>query len=179
MKFKKGDVVRCVNAKHADLTVGKEYKVLLGEESGVFIKNDKGIEVYYNNYRNGFILAGESPVIDITKTYQTRDGRPVELYMIRNEGVYPVHGAIFDHTEWVVDSWTSEGAHVFNRRDDTDLVEVKPRITKTYWANIYDGSQPYGSRLHKTRQKADELADDSRLACIEIKIDCEEGEGLD
>ena len=62
-------------------------------------------------------------------------------------------------------------------RNATPLIEVKPRIKREYWVNLY--SDRYDSFCHKTRKAADANAiSDERIACVKVSIDCEEGEGL-
>ena len=57
-----------------------------------------------------------------------------------------------------------------------DLVEVKPRIQRELWLNLYaDGS----AAPRQTKAEANWSAQDEILACVKIAIDCEEGEGLE
>jgi hypothetical protein len=55
-----------------------------------------------------------------------------------------------------------------------DLVEIKPRIKRTIWLNIYE----YCFLCCSSKEEADHYDGDDRLACIKVEIDCEEGEGL-
>jgi hypothetical protein len=55
-----------------------------------------------------------------------------------------------------------------------DLVEVKPRIKRTVWVNVY--SNGFAGWLD--RKTADANSSFTRLACVKVEIDCEEGEGL-
>lgn len=61
-----------------------------------------------------------------------------------------------------------------------DLVEVKPRIKKTVWVNVYNlpTDLPNEIILHPTRDKADKCAGEDRIACLKLELDFEEGEGL-
>lgn len=117
--------------------------------------------------------------IDITKTYTTRVGNPVQIYAVHDTGDYPVHGAILDKGIWTSENWTLSGHFIRNDTDDNDLFQVKARIQHTVkkWANVYYRH----ACLHDDREEADTMAYEERLACIpvEIKIDCEEDEGLD
>lgn len=119
-------------------------------------------------------------IVDINKQYQTRDGEKVRIYCTDGGGEYPVHGAIWnkDPAEWLIMWWTSEGKLSSDTEDDFDLVEVKPRIYREYWLNLYNNSRVTAWR---NRQSADEAAKEvgnNRIACVKIVIDCEEGEGL-
>ena len=116
-------------------------------------------------------------MIDITKLYRTRDGREVRIYATDGRGDYPVHGAIQTITGWEAHIWFKSGKSIFE--DDTersgDLIEVKPRIKRTVWLNVYPDKTGDYSQL---RSLADSLATKDRLACVKVEIDVEEGEGL-
>jgi hypothetical protein len=112
-------------------------------------------------------------MIDISKTYRTRDGREVRIYAINNGDSLPVHGAFFDGEEWSIWSWWGTGRCGHNISDDLDLIEVKPRIKRTVWLNIYEREVQ-----HETKEAADKWCTDGRIACVKVEIDCEEGEGL-
>lgn len=62
----------------------------------------------------------------------------------------------------------------------SDLIEVKPRIRRTVWLNVYDDKFV---GLYHNRENADEdikylPSSFNRLACVKVEIDVEEGEGL-
>ena len=57
-----------------------------------------------------------------------------------------------------------------------DLIEVKPRIKREVWVNVYEGVDCWA--MHTCKEDADRGAMRSRLACVKLTIDCEEGEGL-
>ena len=57
---------------------------------------------------------------------------------------------------------------------DIDLIEVKPRIQRTVWLNVF----PNTITTYFHRLDADNYAGSSRLACVKVEIDCEKGEGL-
>jgi len=116
-------------------------------------------------------------MIDINKQYKTRDGREVKVYAVDGGGSEPVHGAIkVGINRWDIFKWHADGSYLAKSGSDADLVEVKPRIQISCWINVY----PEGglSISHKTKELADAVGSTNRLACVEIKIDCEEGEGL-
>jgi hypothetical protein len=119
-------------------------------------------------------------MISKDKTYRTRDGREVRIYATDAGGLFPVHGAILCDDLWIGMKWTEEGkTHFFNPScmvsTVDDLAEVKPRIQRTVWLNVYPDKNGDYSQL---RNLADALATTDRLACVKVEIDCEEGEGL-
>lgn len=119
-------------------------------------------------------------MIDPSKTYRTRNGREVRIYATDGGGSNPVHGAIKDGEKWFVSAWYPNGSWfeaVGNEPHDNDLIEVKPRIRREVWLNVYDNDDIISARSSK------EAADRAwsvghRIACFHVVIDCEEGEGL-
>jgi hypothetical protein len=110
-------------------------------------------------------------MIDINKKYRTRDGREVRIYAVDGGEPRPVHGAFKDHDGWVVSHWPQDGIQYFE--GPHNLVEVKPRIKRTMWLNLYARED-----RPSTKKQADEHAFDTRIACVKVEIDCEEGQGL-
>lgn len=119
-------------------------------------------------------------MISKDKEYRTRDGHEVRIYATDGGGTQPIHAAYRDeHNKWHSSTWSLEGKFFLSGDPCRyDLIEVKPRIKRTVWLNVYaDGiSPPVGSGM--TREDADRLAGTARVACIPVEIDCEEGEGL-
>ena len=116
-------------------------------------------------------------MIDPNKTYQTKGGREWRYY--GESGGGKIHGAYKDTLGlWRVDEWGENGEYFHNHSSSIDLVEVKPRIKRTYWISIYENS------IHDfCTEGPRELADkwdypNRRLACVKVEIDCEIGEGL-
>jgi hypothetical protein len=92
-------------------------------------------------------------------------------------GDYPVHGAIFQDGIWVIIHWKLEGKYLGDSFEHGyDLIEVKPRIQRELWYNVYP--YPNDTNIAFTKSEADLRAGESRIACVKITIDCEEGEGL-
>jgi len=58
--------------------------------------------------------------------------------------------------------------------DGHDLIEVKPRIKTEVWLNIYR-EVSFG---YDTKALADAGASQVRIACVEVPLDYEEGEGI-
>ncbi len=115
-------------------------------------------------------------MIDPNKKYRTIEGREARIYAVDAGGVFPIHGAVLEGCAWLTRAWTCTGSFRHGVASCEDLVEVRPRIKRTYWANFYPHDRiPV---LHGSKQRADEQADTSRIACVKIEIDCEEGDGL-
>ena len=114
-------------------------------------------------------------MIDINKKYRTRACAEVRIYAVDGDEPRPVHGAFKSPTGWVVSCWRQDGTQL-DFGGHYDLIELKPRIKRTVWANLYlDGRITLG---HPSKEDADKCADRGRLACVKVEIDCEEGEGL-
>jgi hypothetical protein len=125
-------------------------------------------------------------MISINKTYRTRDGREVRIYATDGAECLPVHGAIKwvtgkgwepDIAGWRPCSWTKNGKAVDGEEFSCDLIEVKPRIQRTVWVNVYP-TPIFTGAIHFSKKIADQNAMSTRLACVKVEIDCEEGEGL-
>ena len=117
-------------------------------------------------------------MIDINKTYRTRDGREVRIYATNEDcDVASVHGAIkATDGVWHVYSWSKNGRSILGReQDNKDLIEVRPRHKRTMWVNVY--GSPDDVTAYNYRWKADQSVS-PRIACIKVELDFEEGEGL-
>ena len=114
-------------------------------------------------------------MISKDKQYRTRDGREVRIYALPDDGdCIHVHGAIKKDIGWDVCSWRWDGRRLQCEMHKDDLIEVKPRIKRTVWLNVY----PDNVFIYSNRESADFEKRLPRLACVKIEIDCEEGEGL-
>ena len=116
-------------------------------------------------------------MIDPSKTYRTRGGREVRIYATDGGGICPVHGAVKDGDIWVAYSWLPNGKIYGHTAQWDALIEVRPRIKREVWLNVYDNDDVIWARSSK------EAADQAwsvghRIACVRVVIDCEEGEGL-
>lgn len=111
--------------------------------------------------------------IDINKKYCTAWGQEVRIYAVDGGGNWPVHGAMKNGRDniWVVTSWDVNGKYHY---PECDLVEVKPRIKRTVWMNVYED----GAFSFLQKENADLCTKLNRLACVPVEIDCEEGEGI-
>jgi hypothetical protein len=114
-------------------------------------------------------------MISKDKTYRTRDGREVRIYATdAGSDKNIIHGASNDGKYgWVPHAWLPNGEHA--SYIGHSLIEVKPRIKRTVWLNVYPDKSGDYSQL---RNLADALATTDRIACVKVEIDCEHGEGL-
>jgi len=117
-------------------------------------------------------------MIDKSKTYRTRDGREVRIYATDGNAPYCIHGAVLNEDGWTAEGWLSNGK--WDRTDNvplnSDLIEVKPRIKREVWVNVYP--EDIQTLFYRTKEAADRGAVHKRIACVKLTIDCEEGEGL-
>lgn len=118
-------------------------------------------------------------MIDRTNESRTRDGHEARIYATDGGGSHPVHGAYFDGEQWHNTAWRSNGSiRIDGGTHRLDLIEVKPRIRRELWANVYDDDAVVVA--HPSKELADRraLSDRPRKACVRVAINCEEGEGL-
>ena len=116
-------------------------------------------------------------MIDPKKQYKTRDGREVRIYAVDGGGDKPVHGAIANKGKWDFHCWSSLGDWASQECAATplDLIEVRPRIQREVWVNVYRDIV----EVFNTKHYADIHSTNNRIACVKLVIDCEEGHGLD
>ena len=112
-------------------------------------------------------------MIDKNKQYRTRDGREVRIYATDGGGHKPIHGAIREDENWIAYTWLYDGVAAL---DCNSLIEVKPRIKREVWVNVYPN--PNDDIAHAFRELADHHSNKKRIACVKLTIDVEEGEGL-
>lgn len=114
--------------------------------------------------------------VEMGKQYRTRDGLEVRIYAVDGDKEMPVHGAVLTKHGWKVNSWALDGRWCPNMTDARDLVEVRPRIKREMWVNVYPNG--VDDELWCTKEVADQQALTSRIACVRVEIDVEEGHGL-
>ena len=117
-------------------------------------------------------------MIDPKKQYRTRDGREVRILMTDGgDWGLPVIAAYKDSEgRWWPMHMTADGHRCANKavQSALDLIEVKPRIKREVWVNVY----PHMEAIWARREDAEEAGGDDRIACVKLTIDCEEGDGL-
>ena len=117
-----------------------------------------------------------SDLISMDKQYRTHGDLPVRILSIDLKNSFlPVVGAVLNQgiekiVQFTSRGFSSEGSHF-------DLIEVKTRIKQDAWVNVYSGG--HLSEMHPTKKDADQFANKTRIACVKVEIDCEQGEGLD
>ena len=112
--------------------------------------------------------------IEMGKQYRTRDGREVRIYAVDGLGGHRVHGAIYTPKDgWEHRAWFPDGM-MYTYPSGADLIEVRPRIKREFWVNLYQN----GETTWPCRMSADECASGDRIACVRVEIDVEEGHGL-
>ena len=115
-------------------------------------------------------------MIDINKQYRTRDGREVRIYATDGGGYWPIHGAMqLSCSGWAPASWDNHG-NACNSFHRDNLIEVRPRHKRTVWVNVYSTSRHVEAFVDK--MMADKMSASSRISCIKVELDFEEGEGL-
>jgi hypothetical protein len=107
----------------------------------------------------------------------TRDGLPVRLYAVDGGSGFSVHGAIKNKDGWSAECWQADGTYSPVGFGFNDLVEVKPRIRREYWVNVY--SNCMGSFYEKYSDCEQIGTENNAMARVKVVIDCEVGEGLD
>lgn len=116
-------------------------------------------------------------MIDKNKTYRTRGGHEVRIYAVNGGHGDAIHGAINNGGFWKPCSWFMNGLAFSGTGTSTfDLIEVKPRIQREVWVNVYPDA--IGEYTYNNKLRADLDATKGRIACVRLTIDCEEGDGL-
>lgn len=121
------------------------------------------------------------PKIEMGKQYKTRSGLPVRILCTdRKDPKYPVIANMLrpdgkEYTESFREDGSRKQGWQEDEPNDLDLIEVKPRIKREMWLNIFHT----GAYAHPSKEIADTYTTDNRIACIPITIDCEHGEGLE
>ena len=113
--------------------------------------------------------------LDGSRPVTTRDGRKVTLYCIDAPGHWPVHGRVENHDSPC--GWTHEGYFFSSAAGiSLDLIQLPRRFKYEREANV---TREGGLFLYSTKEDASRLALSSRIACIKIVVEGEEGEGLE
>lgn len=113
--------------------------------------------------------------VDIKKPYRVRDGREVRFYADDGRLGHEIHGAVKTKEGWVPYFWDKSGFVIDESVPHArDLIEMKRRIHREVWLNIY---RVHIKDAYDTKEDANDGALPSRIACIPVTIDYEEGEG--
>lgn len=118
-------------------------------------------------------------MIDKSKTYRTRDGREVRIYATDGGDGNGVHGAIKTGDLWVVTAWPGNGVISNFTQSGLDLIEVRPRIKRKVWVNVYRQDDGYEfATYHDNATDAKSESGDAIIARAHLILDVEEGDGL-
>jgi len=112
--------------------------------------------------------------------YVTRDGQQAEVFAVVDGMLYGRvnHRLSSGSPFWLGMAWKPDGTARSHSGDDIG-VKVEPRVTATYWLNIFQSGP---GMLRKTWEES--LIEASRndtenvLCRVEIKVDAKVGEGL-
>ena len=112
-------------------------------------------------------------MIDINKTYRTRDGLEVRIYATDGDNNKTIHGAVWSDG-WQFRLWYADGSYNKDIESKMDLIEVRPRHKRTVWVTIYPMN-----RYHISDENIQcDIYPPKRIACIKVELDFEEGQGL-
>lgn len=115
---------------------------------------------------------------DPTKPTRLRNGWEWRLYATDGGGDYPIHGAFHNPrlVGWTDSKWARDGRWVYaTGASKFDIINVPVKHRLRAWINVSAG----GTRaMYDSRKVADQCAAYSRIACLEIDREFEEGEGL-
>jgi hypothetical protein len=112
-------------------------------------------------------------MIDLSKKWKTRLGHEVELFAKKDNVIY---GILKVNNKWVSDTWFNDGRYQDSPFEhELDLIEVKEKKTLTGFLNIY---RSHTSPIYESKTLAQSLQMRGIIACKQITIEYEEGEGL-
>lgn len=118
-------------------------------------------------------------MIDINKTYRTRDGREARIYATDGRGGTAIHGAIkLSSGDWLQESWWSSGQLLTSLQSDSDLIEVRPRHKRTVWLIVWSSNYIQVMNTPEWQISTSGRSGEVPYACVKIELDYEEGEGL-
>ncbi len=103
-------------------------------------------------------------MIDLNKEYKTQGGYNVKLIGIHDK--YVVGLLMYTCTTPSPILWHLENGKCESHVDLYDLEEVKQPIEHSAWVNVYEWG--FSRYTHKTKESADEDAQEGVLDCIEV-----------
>lgn len=115
-----------------------------------------------------------TPDINVNETVQTRSGLKARIIETNLKSNRPIAAVVTlnDGSE-LVRQYKRNGQHsTLDVATINDLINVPERIT--YWLNFYPHKET--AVIHLTRESADELGGEHRLACVPVSFVV--GEGL-
>lgn len=117
---------------------------------------------------------------EVGKTYETRDGRKavvVEINVLNKDSNQLIALVYDEDGSSKAYGYYKGGNYLLETDQDCDLMPPEPE--KKYaegWANIYD--DPNNFVVWSTKDIADKRTFKSRVACVPVKIEYYEGQGL-
>lgn len=117
--------------------------------------------------------------LDLTKPVQTRNGRAAKIAAVLKNPKhnYPIFAVVTERDgSESTSSHTLAGGLFSAGESPSDLVNVPEKIEYLRYVNIYAGGP--GQVLHLSKAEADILQSPGRLACLEIKLEGKQGDGL-
>jgi hypothetical protein len=122
------------------------------------------------------IITPAPALISMDKLYEY-ENKPVRVLSVDRAGNEDLYlGCVIVMSEW--DGRVMYFDKYGKKRGSAcpDLIEVKPRIKRRVWVNLY--KENYNIFIYDSKITADNAATGTRLACVELDIDVEEGEGV-
>lgn len=122
--------------------------------------------------------------LDLTKPVQTRDGRKARIICTDAKHIKPVIALVTEpNTFECVALYGADGNFFADKTLESrnDLVNVPETNKLEGWLNVYSSTPSCQSRIHPTKEYADDCASEKRLACIDLSklnITYTVGEGL-
>jgi hypothetical protein len=114
-------------------------------------------------------------VIEMGKEYRTRDGREVRLHTTTSRcNLGSVVGEYETCGQWVLETWDCGGVTI-PANCNLDLIEVKPVRVYERWVNVDKGGICHS---YKNPEDAAAFATTARIACLHIRQEYHEGDGL-
>lgn len=104
--------------------------------------------------------------IDFSKKIVTRDGRSVQIILLKGRSrTYPIAAYIGDDEN--LSFFTSEGKFWDDSIESPeDLMNIKENVNVgVRYFNVYEGG---GLCEHRSRQEADSSSSDGRISCIKV-----------
>jgi len=102
-------------------------------------------------------------MLDLTKSVQIKNGKPVKILCTDLTGSYPILGIAITAETKTSMTWSKSGEFSIGVKCEYDLENVP----KYKWINYYsDGA----CIIHTSREEADLHSSTDRLACVKFKI---------
>ena len=113
----------------------------------------------------------ERSLISMDKKY-TCNGKPMRVLCVDRTGEGTSSAVVAMHERsGVITYFDKYGNNIL--KCCSNLVEVRDRIKRTVWVNVYPNTN--STSVHASKADAERVC---RLACVKLVIDVEEGEGL-